>query len=237
MRAPGRTPEGITSRSASRAAVAGAATLVLMAGATGNPSIPRQVHAVPAVSLASPDQVLPRLLYDRAERDLRPAATRAVRPLAPAASRRSTHHAVRHRTARTIRHQIRHQIRSRAIVRHRTVSRVPAAAGRLGAVVAFARAQVGHSYRFGSAGPGAFDCSGLVMMAYRRAGVRLPHSAAAIAGRAHPVSRASARPGDIVVGSGHVGIYMGRGMMIDAGNPRAGVSYRRMYASLRTKRL
>lgn len=102
--------------------------------------------------------------------------------------------------------------------------------------VAFALAQVGKGYAWAGTGP-KFDCSGLVMMAYRRIGRSLPHSAAAIAGRAHSVSRSAARPGDIVVGSGHVGIYMGAGMMIDAGNPRVGVSYRRMYPGLWTERL
>ncbi len=55
--------------------------------------------------------------------------------------------------------------------------------------------------------------------------------------RARTIPRGQARPGDLVVGSGHVGIYMGRGMMIDAGNHRTGVVYRKLYGGLRVKRV
>jgi cell wall-associated NlpC family hydrolase len=50
------------------------------------------------------------------------------------------------------------------------------------------------------------------------------------------ISRRAAQPGDLVVGPGHVGIYMGRGMMIDAGNSRVGVVYRRVYRGLHFER-
>jgi len=232
VRAPGRTREGITSRTASRAAIAGAAALVLVAGGTANPSTPQPTLAAPIAASAPPEQVLPRLLYDRAERTLRPAATRS-RPIARRSAPRRTvaHQAVRHRP-RTVQH---HKARPRN--ERATLQRRVAASGPAYTVIAFARAHLGDPYVHGAAGPSAFDCSGLVMMAYRRIGIGLPHSAAAIADRAHSVSRSSARPGDIVVGSGHVGIYMGGGMMIDAGNPRVGVSYRRMYSGLWIERI
>jgi len=41
--------------------------------------------------------------------------------------------------------------------------------------VAYARAQLGKPYVFAAAGPDAFDCSGLTMMAWAAAGVSLPH--------------------------------------------------------------
>ena len=104
-------------------------------------------------------------------------------------------------------------------------------------VVRFARAQVGDRYRHGGSGPHAWDCSGLTRAAYRKAGIRLPHSSRKQARMARSVSRSTARPGDLVVGPGHVGIYMGRGMMVDAGNRRVGVVYRKMYRGLRIKRL
>jgi cell wall-associated NlpC family hydrolase len=106
----------------------------------------------------------------------------------------------------------------------------------LSAVVAYARAQVGKRYAGGAAGPHAFDCSGLTMQAYRRIGLRLPHSSGGQAARARAISRSQARPGDLVVGPGHVGVYMGRGMMVDAGNRRTGVVYRRLYAGLHIER-
>jgi len=105
------------------------------------------------------------------------------------------------------------------------------------AVVAFARSQIGKRYVSGGEGPYGFDCSGFTKRAYARVGIRLPHSSGGQAARARTISRAQARPGDLVVGSGHVGIYMGGGMMIDAGNHRTGVVYRKLYSGLRVARL
>jgi peptidoglycan DL-endopeptidase CwlO len=104
-------------------------------------------------------------------------------------------------------------------------------------IVAYARAQVGKRYVRGADGPNSFDCSGFTKRAYERAGVRLPHSSGAQAARARTISRSQARAGDLVVGPGHVGIYMGGGMMIDAGNPGTGVVYRRLYSGLHVERL
>src|SRR5207302_1349002 len=43
--------------------------------------------------------------------------------------------------------------------------------------LAFAKNHLGDSYRYGAAGPHAWDCSGLTMKAWAAAGVRLPHNA------------------------------------------------------------
>lgn len=78
------------------------------------------------------------------------------------------------------------------------------------------RAQAGDPYAWGGAGPNRFDCSGLTMYVYKRAtGERLPHSSSAQVGRTKRISRAAARPGDLVFfhsGGGvyHVAIYAGR---------------------------
>ncbi len=107
----------------------------------------------------------------------------------------------------------------------------------MGAVIAYARAQIGKRYRSGAEGPHSFDCSGFTKRAYAQVGIRLPHSSSAQAARARKISRAQARAGDLVVGPGHVGVYMGGGMMVDAGNRRVGVVYRRLYAGLHIERL
>ena len=88
--------------------------------------------------------------------------------------------------------------------------------------VRLARTQLGVPYRYGGASPGGFDCSGLVMWAYGRAGVSLPHNAAALYGVGRAVPRSALRPGDLlfVRGLGHGGIYVGRGRMIHA--PQSG---------------
>jgi len=53
--------------------------------------------------------------------------------------------------------------------------------GSLQTLLDFATAQVGVPYRFFSAGPDAFDCSGLVVAAFRQVGVSVPHQSRALA--------------------------------------------------------
>jgi len=55
---------------------------------------------------------------------------------------------------------------------------VEAPAGPAGAVVAFAYAQLGKPYRFFTAGPNTFDCSGLTMAAFAQVGISMIHHAA-----------------------------------------------------------
>ena len=53
--------------------------------------------------------------------------------------------------------------------------------GSLQALLDYATAQVGVPYRFFSAGPDTFDCSGLVVAAFRLVGVSVPHQSRALA--------------------------------------------------------
>ena len=94
--------------------------------------------------------------------------------------------------------------------------------------LAYAKAQLGKPYVFGAAGPNAFDCSGLTMMAWRAAGVSLPHLVSAQYNAvAHKVSISELEPGDLVMfyNMGHVGIYAGNGMVIHAPRPGKTVEY------------
>jgi cell wall-associated NlpC family hydrolase len=87
-------------------------------------------------------------------------------------------------------------------------------------VIAAAASQIGVPYVYASARPGhGFDCSGLVMWAYGRVGVHLPHNSTAIYLALPHVSRADLRPGDILYfrePEDHVAIYLGHGLMIHA---------------------
>ncbi len=109
---------------------------------------------------------------------------------------------------------------------------------RAATVDGFARAKVGKPSRWAAEGPGAYDCSGLVVAAYRRVGIELPHYTGTLSGRGRAVSRAQLQPGDLVFPSGsHVGIYVGGGMMVHASNPRSGVKLSSIYAFSHARRI
>jgi cell wall-associated NlpC family hydrolase len=84
--------------------------------------------------------------------------------------------------------------------------------GDAGKAIKFACAQIGKPYRWGAEGPGSYDCSGLTMAAWSKAGESLPHNAAAQRNSVKSVSRSELRAGDLVFYSGlsHVGLYAGR---------------------------
>ncbi|MFH9331662.1 NlpC/P60 family protein [Streptomyces althioticus] len=92
--------------------------------------------------------------------------------------------------------------------------------------VAYAHQKLGSPYVWGATGPDAFDCSGLVLAAYRSAGVSLPRTTYAQIDAGRRVSRSELLPGDLVFfysGISHVGLYIGNGQMIHAPNPSAPV--------------
>lgn len=91
-------------------------------------------------------------------------------------------------------------------------------AGRGGAVVKFAYAQLGKPYVWAADGPGSYDCSGLTLAAYRSVGVTLYHKASVQWTEVHHISRSQLKPGDLVFysGLGHVAIYIGSNKIIHA---------------------
>jgi peptidoglycan DL-endopeptidase CwlO len=91
--------------------------------------------------------------------------------------------------------------------------------GKAGTAVRTACAQIGKPYVWGADGPGSFDCSGLTQYAWGKAGVSLTHHAADQWNEGAVVSRANARPGDLVFFYSdlhHVGVYVGNGLMVHA---------------------
>lgn len=94
------------------------------------------------------------------------------------------------------------------------------------AAATYAKQQVGDAYVWAAEGPDEFDCSGLTLMAYRAAGIALPHSSRVQSGTGEPVAANDLRPGDLLFWYNpvhHVGIYVGDGMFVHARNPRVGV--------------
>jgi len=123
----------------------------------------------------------------------------------------------------------------RAAMSSRSAPRFPAvaASGRAAAAVAYAKAQVGKPYVYGAAGPNAYDCSGLTMASWARAGVGLPHSSSAQYGSGPHVSASQLQPGDLVFyyqPISHVGMYIGGGMIVHAANPSTGVTISGLYS-------
>ncbi|MFV2198829.1 C40 family peptidase [Nocardiopsis sp. LOL_012] len=92
--------------------------------------------------------------------------------------------------------------------------------------------QVGKPYLWGGTGPGAFDCSGLVMRAWEAAGVRLPRVTTDQVNAGRRIALDQVQPGDLLFyetgapgGSpSHVTMYVGDGQMVNA--PGTGRSIR-----------
>ena len=98
-------------------------------------------------------------------------------------------------------------------------------------VVQVALQYQGVPYRYGGDTPAGFDCSGFVLYVYAQFGVSLPHGVRGQAALGTPISRADARPGDIVIfnNMSHSGFYMGGGQILDAPYPGKTVSVRPLW--------
>src|SRR5580692_160996 len=96
------------------------------------------------------------------------------------------------------------------------------------AIAAAAAALIGTPYEFGGADVGGFDCSGLALYVYERAGISIPRTAAEQQRAAQVVPLSALAPGDLVffrMGAhriDHVGIYIGAGRFVHA--PHQGVA-------------
>ena len=93
-------------------------------------------------------------------------------------------------------------------------------------IVALAESKIGSTYVRGAKGPNSFDCSGFVYWCLKNAGVSTSYMTSIMWRSTSRFSRftdmGSIQRGDILVfsgetdSSGHVGIYLGGGKMVDA---------------------
>jgi cell wall-associated NlpC family hydrolase len=95
--------------------------------------------------------------------------------------------------------------------------------------VSVAASKYGSPYQWGAVGPKRFDCSGLVLFAFRAAGKSLPRTSAMQYRATKKISASQKRVGDLVfVFTGgrvtHVAIYAGMGRWIES--PRPGTTVR-----------
>nr|WP_212763371.1 C40 family peptidase [Gordonia araii] len=79
-----------------------------------------------------------------------------------------------------------------------------------------AKSKIGSPYSYGSAGPNAFDCSGLVYWSYKNAGKTVPRDSYGQMSGGKAVAYKDAKPGDILIfnGGSHSGIYVGNGEFV-----------------------
>ena len=90
-------------------------------------------------------------------------------------------------------------------------------------VVATAKKYLGCKYVYGGTTPSGFDCSGFTQYVYKQCGVSLNRTSDAQASNGTDVSKSNLQPGDLVIFTGHVGIYIGNNKFIHAANPSKGV--------------
>jgi peptidoglycan DL-endopeptidase CwlO len=106
--------------------------------------------------------------------------------------------------------------------------------GKAGIAIKYACAQIGDRYVWAADGPDSFDCSGLVLAAWRAAGISLPHNARAQWGAVQHVSRANLRIGDLVFYYSdihHVALYAGNGWIVHASMAGVPIQMRKIDAA------
>lgn len=98
-------------------------------------------------------------------------------------------------------------------------------------VLEIASRYVGVPYVYGGGTPRGFDCSGFTSYVYAQLGISLPRSSSAQRNVGKVVSRADARPGDLIWTPGHISIYAGGNSQIDAPRPGKTIQFRQIWQS------
>lgn len=105
------------------------------------------------------------------------------------------------------------------------------AAQRRASVVSIAMRYLGVPYVWGGTTPAGFDCSGFTSYVFAQVGIDLPRTSSAQRYAGTVVSYAEAQPGDLIWSPGHIAIYAGDGMQIEAPVPGKSVRYTSIWQS------
>lgn len=120
-----------------------------------------------------------------------------------------------------------------------SVSRGETYSGNASSVLTEAYKHLGAPYVWGATGPSSFDCSGFTSYVYRVAcGIDIGRTTYSQINAGREVSYSELQPGDLVFPhSGHVGIYVGNGMMIHAPHSGDVVKVAPVYKFWRARRI
>ena len=99
------------------------------------------------------------------------------------------------------------------------------------AIVEIASRYVGVPYLWGGTTPDGFDCSGFTSYVYAQVGISLPRTSADQRYAGTVVSRDQAQPGDLIWSPGHISIYAGGNLQVDAPVPGRTIQIRELYQS------
>lgn len=107
----------------------------------------------------------------------------------------------------------------------------PPASANGSAVVEIASGLVGVPYVYGGTTPAGFDCSGFTSYVYAQVGISIPRTSTAQRDAGTVVPRDQAQPGDLIWSPGHIAIYAGGNLQVDAPVPGKSVQIREIWQS------
>jgi cell wall-associated NlpC family hydrolase len=117
---------------------------------------------------------------------------------------------------------------------------VPAPSSAAATAIAFAIRQIGKPYQWGADGPGTFDCSGLVFAAYAAAGITIARTTFGWRQDGPRIPLPDIEPGDLLFSAGrdgtpanpgHVVMYLGSDLVVQAPQPGQDVQIDPLYLS------
>jgi cell wall-associated NlpC family hydrolase len=99
------------------------------------------------------------------------------------------------------------------------------------AVVSVAMRYLGVPYVWGGSTPAGFDCSGFTSYVFAQVGIDLPRTSSEQRYAGTEVPWSQAQPGDLLWSPGHISIYAGDGMQVEAPVPGKTVRYTQVWQS------